>query len=286
MIPGSTAEAVTLGLSAAAVWGASDFSGGFVTRRTSPAYVVAIAHGLSLIVILALAPVLHAGIPNRLTVVTGLIGGAAGGVGLLLLYEALSIGSMGLTASVSGVVTAILPVIASFFRDGRPTPLRLAGFGVALAAIWLISWSPGSKTHPRGIGLAVLAGIGFGVLLILLRTAGSGSVLWAMAFSRCGGVGCALIVSLFVRYGTASPAPIPWRRILPLATLAGALDTFGNLLYTLSALHGRLDVAAVLSSLYPAGTILLAMWLLRERASRSQTAGMVLALAAVVMISL
>jgi drug/metabolite transporter (DMT)-like permease len=286
VIPGSTAEAVTLGLSAAAVWGASDFSGGFVTRRTSPAYVVAIAHGLSLVVILALVPVLHPAIPSRLTMLTGLIGGAAGGVGLLLLYEALSLGSMGLTASVSGVVTAILPVIASFFRDGRPTTLRLAGFGVALASIWLISWSPGSKTHPRGIGLAVLAGIGFGVLLILLRTSGSGSVLWAMAFSRCGGVGCALIASLFVRFGTATAAPIPWRRILPLATLAGALDTLGNLLYTLSALYGRLDVAAVLSSLYPAGTILMAVWLLRERPSRSQTAGMALALAAVVMISL
>nr|WP_252263986.1 DMT family transporter [Paracidobacterium acidisoli] len=281
----STAEAVTLGLSAAAVWGASDFSGGFVTRRSSPAYIVAIAHGVSLLFILALVPLLHPAMPNRLTVVSALVGGGAGGIGLLLLYEALSVGSMGLTSSVAGVVTAILPVIASFFRDGRPTPLRLAGFAVAMTAIWLISWSPGSKSHPRGIGLAVLAGIGFGVLLILLRTAGSGSVLWAMAFSRCGGVGCALVASVFVRLRPGA-VRIPWRGIVPLAILAGALDTLGNLLYTLSALYGRLDVAAVLSSLYPAGTILLAVWLLRERATRTQTAGMALALAAVVLISL
>jgi drug/metabolite transporter (DMT)-like permease len=282
----ATAEAVLLGLSSALVWGAADFSGGLVTRRASPAYVVAIAHGTTLLVLLLTILAVHPALPSRQTVLAALIGGVAGGIGLLLLYEALSEGSMGLTAPVAGVVTAILPVIASFFRDGRPTALRLTGFAVAAAAIWLIAWTPGGKAHPRGIGLAALAGIGFGLLLILLRTAGSGSVLWALTLSRCGGVASALAASMFVRFGAGAGGSIPWRRILPLAALAGVLDTLGNLLYTLSALRGRLDVAAVLAALYPAGTILLAVWLLRERTSRTQAAGMALALAAVVLISL
>ncbi|HSY73706.1 MAG TPA: EamA family transporter, partial [Alloacidobacterium sp.] len=134
------------------------------------------------------------------------------------------------------------------------------------------------------------AGICFGILLVFLHVAGRGSLLWALTFSRVGSVFCAIALgTVMVRHSRRQgAAPIPamrWGAVLPLAAVAGILDTSGNLLFTASSLAGRLDVAAILSSLYPAGTILLAVWLLRERATRSQTVGMGLALLAVAMIS-
>lgn len=303
-------EAVAL--LAAVVWGASDFCGGLVTRRASSAVIVTLAHGVGLAVLLALQLSLHASAPDIYTIRYGLLAGLGGGLGLLALYAALSLGSMGLVAAVSGVVTSIVPVIVSFFLEGKPSALQLAGFALAAVAIWLIAYSPTKKSppdqspaHPRGLGLAVLAGIGFGVLLLFLHMAGKTSVMWALTFSRVGSFSCAVaawaVMTLRTRTtskesagaqpGTSpsNTSPSGWMpfltKVVPLAFAAGVLDTSGNLFYTYSSLAGRLDVAAVLSSLYPAGTILLAMVILRERATRSQTAGMALALVAVALIS-
>lgn len=283
-------EASGLALLAAVVWGASDFVGGIVTRRSTPAIVLLIAHGLSLLLLLAALAAFPEGAPTRHTVIFGLIAGLAGGIGLLALYKALSLGSMGLVAAVSGVLAAAVPVLVSFFTEAKPSLLKLAGFAVAGAAIWLIAYTPSTDAHPRGLWLAVLAGICFGILLVFLHVAGRGSLLWALTFSRVGSVFCAIALgTVMVRHSRRQgAAPIPamrWGAVLPLAAIAGILDTSGNLLFTASSLAGRLDVAAILSSLYPAGTILLAVWLLRERATRSQTVGMGLALLAVAMIS-
>jgi drug/metabolite transporter (DMT)-like permease len=283
-------EASALALVAAIVWGSSDFCGGIVTRRTTPAIVLMIAHGVGLLALLAALVVHPSGLPTRHTVIFGLIAGLAGGVGLLALYKGLSLGSMGLVAALSGVLSAAIPVLVSFFSETRPSILKLAGFGVAGVAIWLIAYTPGTDAHPHGLGLAVLAGICFGFLLTFLHVAGRDSVLWALTFSRVGSVSCAAVLGIvtarrFRRQRAVKPAGVGWIAILPLAAVAGILDTTGNLLYTASSLTGRLDVAAVLSSLYPAGTILLAAGLLRERATRSQTAGMALAIVAVAMIS-
>jgi drug/metabolite transporter (DMT)-like permease len=275
-------------LLAAAVWGTSDFCGGIVTRRTTPAITLMIAHGVGLLALLAVLVIHPSGLPTRHTVVFGLIAGLAGGVGLLALYKGLSLGSMGLVAALSGVLAAAVPVLVSFFSEARPSALKLMGFAVAGVAIWLIAYAPGTNAHPHGLGLAVLAGICFGVLLVFLHVAGSDSVLWALTFSRVGSVSCAVALWVWTAGGfrrKQGNRVFHWRGVLPLAAIAGILDTTGNLLYTASSLTGRLDVAAVLSSLYPAGTILLAMLLLRERATRSQTVGMALAIVAVAMIS-
>lgn len=286
----SSGEASAMALIAAIVWGASDFLGGIVTRRSTPAVVLMIAHGLGLAVLLAVLAAFPQGAPTRHTIMCGLVAGLGGGIGLLALYKALSLGSMGLVAAVSGVVTAAVPVLVSFFTETSPSTLKLAGFAVAGIAIWLIAYTPGTDAHPHGLWLAVCAGIGFGVLLVFLHIGGKGSMLWALTFSRVGSVSCAIAMWLVAagrnrNRATEKGSRTLWWTILPMAGTAGILDTSGNLLYTASSLAGRLDVAAVLSSLYPAGTILLAMWLLHERATRSQTVGMVLALLAVGMIS-
>jgi drug/metabolite transporter (DMT)-like permease len=286
----SSGEASALALASAVVWGASDFCGGIVTRRSTPAIVLMIAHGLGLLLLLAALAASSQGAPTRNTVIFGLIAGLAGGIGLLALYKALSLGSMGLVAALSGVLTAAVPVLVSFFTEARPSTLKLAGFAVAGVAIWLIAYTPGTDAHPHGLGLAILAGIGFGILLVFLHLGARDNVLWALTFSRVGSVFCAVTLGIVMarhnrRQGRALMPSTRWRAVLPLAAAAGILDTSGNLLYTMSSLAGRLDVAAVLSSLYPAGTILLAVWLLHERATRSQTIGMGLALLAVAMIS-
>ncbi|HYK35172.1 MAG TPA: DMT family transporter [Alloacidobacterium sp.] len=283
-------EASALALLAAAVWGTSDFCGGLVTRRSTPAVVLMIAHGLGLLALLAVLLVHPSGLPTRHTLVFGLVAGLAGGIGLLALYKGLSMGSMGLVAALSGVLTAAMPVVVSFFTEARPSILKFAGFAVAGVAIWLIAYTPGAEAHPHGLGLAVLAGVCFGFLLVFLHVAGRDSVLWALTFSRVGSVSCAVVLWIWTarkwrRQGATDAAKGRWPSILPLAAVAGILDTTGNLLYTASSLTGRLDVAAVLSSLYPAGTIVLAAGLLRERATRSQTVGMTLAIVAVAMIS-
>jgi len=277
-----------LALGAAAVWGASDFCGGLVTRRASSALIVTIAHGLGLLLLLLALIVLHPGAPSQQTTIYGLLAGLAGGVGLLFLYKGLSLGSMGLVAALSGVLTAVVPVVASLFSYGHPTALQSMGFAVAIVAIWLIAYAPGSGAHPHGLGFGAASGICFGFLLYFLHLGGKESLLWALTFSRIGSVTCAVAFAVYIAWRGTLPLRNPgvrWAAILPLAAVAGLLDVSGNLLYTASSLAGRLDVAAVLSSLYPAGTILLAIWLLKERATRSQATGMALAVLAVAMIS-
>ncbi len=235
----------------------------------------------------------------------GLLSGVSGGLALMLFYEALALGEMGLSAALAGVLTAALPVAVACIRQGRPGAFQLIGFALAAVAIALIAWSPSESTQVRGLILACLAGLGFGVQLVVLHLASEqGSVLRSLALSRAGGAvaGLAAVSLAAVRGRGVLPEAGPQRHadsgypsgrrrpiafvFFLLAAVAGLLDTAGNGFYMVSALAGRLDVAAVLASLYPGATILLAVWILKERATRIQAAGMVLALFAVVLISL
>lgn len=289
-------QAVALGLAAAAVWGAADFSGGLAARRAAPAYVIFVAHGLSLAVLLAIVIAHH--VPPPKQVIYGLLSGVVGAAGLAALYGALARGLMGLTAALAGVVTAALPVVVSWVREGHAGGLKLAGFGVAALAIWLVAYSPADATRQpqkRGrtwIWLAVTAGLCFGSMLVLMRAAALESVVWALTLTRIAstsaGAAASLALGLHARAAmgkTGANTGVAWKRMLPLAVLAGLFDTTGNWLYTLASLAGRLDVAAVVSSLYPAGTIVLAAIFLKERTRRSQLVGMGLAVAAVALIA-
>jgi drug/metabolite transporter (DMT)-like permease len=298
---GTGGSQAVFGLSAAAIWGAADFSGGLAAKRASPPFVVAVAHGFSLILLLAAAFLLHTVFSGYCAY--GLMSGVFCGAGLIALYSALSRGSMGLLAALSGVLTAIVPVVYSLVREARlhqnhSSPKRLIGFAVAAAAIWLVSYAPEPQTpsddaaaHSRrsGLGLAAFAGLCFGLMLILMHQAATQGVLRALIAMRITSTAVAASAGIMLWFSQrrrgSSGLGIPAGKLLLLALLAGVLDTSGNLLYLFASLAGRLDVAAVLSSLYPAGTMLLAAWLLKERATRSQAAGMVLALAAIVLIS-
>lgn len=281
-----------LGLSAAAAWGAADFAGGLATKQATPAFVVAVAHGFSLVLLYAAAFSLHAAGSGYNFY--GFLSGIFCGVGLIALYAALSRGSMGLSAALSGVITAISPVVFSWFNEGHATPRRLVGFAVAAVAIWLVAYTPEQKSasgsHPRALGLAVIAGLCFGAMLIFMHLAAADGILGPLISMRITSTSVGALAGIWYwlahRRGTeASASGFPMGKMFVLALVAGTLDTSGNLLYLIASQAGRLDVSAVLASLYPAGTMLLAAWLLRERATRSQAAGMVLALAAVALIA-
>ncbi len=302
MTPAATTS--TLGIGAAGIWGAADFCGGMAARHLRVFWLLAISHAFSVAVLLLLADLLHQPMPDAHVLGLGLCAGIAGGAALLTFYHALSLGEMGVTAAISGLLTAALPVVFSLLTIGAPSARQLGGFGVAAAAIWLISIQPSAdrseqKEERRRTALAVISGVGFGTFLIFLRLANSGGLLWPLAASRVGSltlaIGGGLIFSR--RRFTAEGAPGPtsrtkawfrrpeWLTGVALAILAGICDTSGNFLFVAATRIGRLDIAAVLASLYPASTILLAAWLLKERTSLRQAIGMGAALAAVALIS-
>jgi drug/metabolite transporter (DMT)-like permease len=277
-----------LALIAAVAWGAGDFSGGLATRRAAPFYVVSLAYALSLTGIISIALAIHAPLPGHRQASEALIAGLAGGLALTCFYKALSAGSMGAAASVSGVLTAAIPVAFAFTTQGLPHAIPLAGFLTAALAIWLIACTPGGAPQPGNLLLAVVSGCGFGIFLLFYNLASKDGVWWPLALCRAASLAVALGLSLVARL-RSRPGDRPrwegWGRVLPLAATAGFFDTGGNLFYGLSTRAGRLDIAAAISSLYPAATILLALWILRERATRVQAAGMALALASVALIS-
>lgn len=279
---------VALSLTAAVVWGTSDFLGGMAARRWRASAVVALSHTLSLMLLVGLALAMHSPAPDGHSAVYGLLGGVACGSGVMLLYSALAMGGMGITAAISGVIAALLPVLWAFSTEGLPTLRQLAGILLAGAAIWLIARTPDANSTARAVWMGAAAGACFGALFIFLKLAGRGGVLWPLACSRVASSSVALGVWLTSRRRTAGGAGATWRldRIaIALVATAGLFDAFGNSSYTLATRLGRLDIAAVLSSLYPASTILLAAVVLRERTTRSQALGMALALVAVVLIS-
>lgn len=287
---------VGLGLGTAAAWGAADFAGGLATKRAVPAFVVAVAHGFSLLLLYLAAVAAHD--PSSWNFY-GFLSGIFCGGGLIALYAALARGSMGLSAAISGVLAAIFPVAYSWFQEGHPTPRRVAGFAIAAIAIWLVAYTPSPKTpsdkatvvaRSRGLGLAVIAGLSFGAMLILMHLASAQGVLWPLIDLRIASSGVAALAGIFYwlgrrRSGNAAMG-FPVGKLLLLALVAGILDTSGNLIYFFASQVGRLDVTAVLASMYPAATMLLAAWMLQEKATRSQVAGMVLALAAVALIAI
>jgi drug/metabolite transporter (DMT)-like permease len=272
------------GLAAALCWGSGDFSGGLASRRASASSVVVAGYTLGFLMLAALAVITREPFPRPADLLWGSLAGIAGVLGLLAFYTALAQGKMGLAAPVSAVLTAALPVLFSAFTVGLPSVLQLGGFAIALVAITLISQPDPSSTakslHSRSIGLAMLAGFGFGCFFILISRVSPNTTFGSLAVARLASVVVLLALLLVRRQRIAFPL-----NLTPLLVLAGILDAAGNTFFVLAAHTGRLDVAAVLASLYPASTVLLAALLLRERVQRLQAVGIVLVLIAIPMIS-
>jgi drug/metabolite transporter (DMT)-like permease len=277
--------------------------------------VVIVAHAVSLSVLLVILGVSHGvwppHLPHGALLGWGLGAGVSAGVSLTAFYIALSRGAMGASAAVSGLLAAAIPAVVSRVIEGAPTPLRLAGFVLAAAAIWIIAAGPSPENAGEGgaltMALAVVGGLGFGFYFVALRMDNVLGVFEPMALARAGSLAtCVVLLTGTLAWQGAgkkqtrsgndnqnsqsngegglggwglSRAAVGW------ALGVALLDTGGNMLFLVATRMGRLDVAAVLASLYPASTILLAAWMLHERPTRRQMTGMAIAVAAVVMIT-
>ena len=278
----SSGAAAGLGLTAAACWGGSDFTGGLGARRAPVLLIVTCGQTLSLLALLTICLGMHLPVPGWHNLLLTAVGGFESALALALFYHALSLGAMGLTATLTGLLTALIPVLFSLFHDGLPTPLAGAGLILGCVAIWMITHTPsekGTATPPIALLYAALSGCGFGIQLILFKLANGGGALWSTTSARVAGVSALLLVLL------VKPPKAPWRGFWLTGILAGTFDTLGTLFYIQTTRWGRLDVAALVCSLYPAGTILLAAFFLREWPTRRQITGMALALTAVAMLS-
>ncbi len=272
---------ILLGLLSALTWGAGDFNGGLAVKRSNPYGVIVVAHSLSLILLLLAAWMLGEPLPPLSDWLWGGASGFFGGIGLMLLYRALAEGRMSVAALVSAVVAAALPVLVGLLQDGYPGAWAVGGFALALAAVWLVSGGEGLAVRFDDLRQPVFAGLTFGAFFIFLQRASRTALLWPLVAVRIVSVSSMLGYALLTRQNW-----LPKRESLLPVVLSSLLDTLGNAFYALSARLGRLDVAAVLGALYPGATVVLAWTILKERISRWQAVGILLALLAIVLLTL
>lgn len=272
------------GLGAAAAYGAADFVGGLMSRRVPSATVVFLSQLLAVPLVLVALP-LGGGEPTGEAIGWGAAAGVAGGFGVLFLYRGLSRGRMSVVAPITALAAAGLPVLYGIVEGERPTALAIGGVVLGLVSIWLISMSSEAETAEvattSGVADGLIAGSGFGVFFILLDRAPGGSGMWPLLGTRAGSltfVGLLLLARRERLQGS--------KETLPGTAAAGLLDLTANILYILAARTGLLAIAAVLTSLYPAGTVLLARVFLREKLTRVQIVGLLIGGAGVVMIGL
>lgn len=286
------AASAGLALLSAAAWGGGDFAGGMGVKATGGSTqgalrVVAAAHAVSLIVLLAVLEARHITWGWSAPLAWGLVAGVAAGLSLSAFYLALARGAMGAAAAVSGLLAAGIPALVAIRLEGPPGPLRIVGFVVAAVAIWMIAAgpAPAGDAKAQSLWLPIGAGVGFGLYFVALRFANPLGVMQPMALARMGSLVTCLVLLVFVRGEGATPGIWIARKAWVWALGVAVLDTAGNMLFLAATRAGRLDVAAVLASLYPASTILLAAAVLKERPGRQQMVGMVAAVVAVVLIT-
>ena len=269
------------GLGSALAWGAGDFGGGLASRRAPVFGVVFISQIVGMTLALALALLLGETWFSGTDLGWSIAGGIATGIGITSLYRALAIGRMAVVAPVTAVLAALIPVAVSLTTQGIPNQVVLAGIVLAVVAVLLVSRVE-DETDGRsaGLGLAVLAGIGFGLFGVSIGQLSDGHVFGPLTVVRA--------TEAILLIGVIAVARSPWRppRDLILAICAvGVLDMVGNGAYILSAQAGSLAVAAVLSSLYPVTTVILATVFLHERVDRTHVLGIALAVVAVTLIA-
>jgi drug/metabolite transporter (DMT)-like permease len=269
-----------LGLAAALVWGAGDFGGGLASRR-SPVYgVVLVSQATGLVLCGGIAMALGQAIPTGRDLVTCLVAGVLGAIGITMLYRGLSIGRMGIVAPVTGVLAAVIPVIAGFATEGVPGPIVVTGIVVAVIAVVLVSRVADESGGRAGLTEALIGGTTIGLFGVAIAQLSEGNVFSALAVIR-------LVQGVFV-VAVVLLLRAAWRpavSILPALIAIGLLDTAGNAFYLAAVQTGQLAIASVLSAMYPVATVVLAMIVLREPMTRDHAVGIVLAGVAIALIA-
>jgi drug/metabolite transporter (DMT)-like permease len=277
---------ILYGLGSAASWGAADFTGGLASRKTGAYRAVLYSEVIGILVLLLANLFAGEPLPDARVWLLAMLAGAVGTTGLVLLYHSMTLGLMSIATPVSALLAAVLPVIVGLFKEGFPTALTMIGFGFALFAVWMVSQGEGGVTdiltYISVLKLPLLAGLGFGSYFIVMHEATSaGATLWPMIASRASGI-LLLVPTMFATRTSWGVNPAAWNMV----GLNAVLDICGNAFFILAGQAGRLDVAAVISSLFPGATVVLAWVFLRERLSHSQWIGIAAALTAIVLMTI
>lgn len=271
-----------LALISSVAWGSADVAGGLGARRVGSVRVIAVNYPAGALVLTLFALFVVPGAIDRDVILLSLVTAIFGTIGMVLLYAALAVGPMGIVSPLTAIGGAAIPVIVGILRGEPLTLLFALGAILALIAVVLVSRESGphARITARALLLSAGAGIAIGLFLTSLGIAPEGSGVWAATLSRWWSTLGMIAVTIFLlsRSGLTKWRPYPWI----FAIGAGVLDALANGLFQLAAQGGELAVVAVIGSLYPATTLLIAHFLLKERMSRVQWAGVALALGAVV----
>ena len=275
---------VICSVSAVFLWGASDFAGGYGSRRANAFVLTAFSHVCAFALMFAIALGTGSAFPSHASIAWAVAAGAVGGFSLSIFYRALAQGQMGMSAPIAALLGAAIPTLADIAMEGTPSRWTVAGFVLAILAIWLItrpepSLEGQASGRPPGVGMAALAGVGFAGFYLCIHQA-NGSPVWLAAISRIGSFTATAVAVL----ATRAPLSLDRPRAL-LGAAAGWLDISASALFIFANQHGRLDEAVVITSLYPAVTVLLARLVLKEHFSRWKFIGLLAALTAVPLIA-
>jgi drug/metabolite transporter (DMT)-like permease len=290
---------VLLGVGSALVYGSADFFGGLAARRMSSIFATAVAAFAGLVAVLLIGLPLLGGVWSLETMLLGMLSGVLGAIALALLYACLAIGPMSILSPLTAVVSAIVPLTVGLIGGERLGPLGYVALALALVAIVLVGFTPPGKgelvrnaVRPslKGVLMAIGSGTAIGAFLIVIDQTPDDSGMLPLVFNRATSstilfAAVAVLALIAWRRGTG-PAHRVTRAGILLATICGFLDALANAGLLLGVRLGELSVIAVLTALYPAGTIILAAVVLKERIAVLQYAGLALAIAAAAMLAL
>jgi len=272
--------AIALALGASLAWGVGDFLAGVKSRSLHVLTVLAISQSAGFAAVLLWLAVSGNSLPSGTAALSAVAAGIGGCFGLGALYRGMAVGAMGIVAPVSAV-SAVIPFTVGVASGERPGALQLAGILVALGGVALASREPAERGGGRaaGVGLALVAALGFGLYFVFIDVASEASAPWAVFVSR--GVASAIAVTAALSRGVMR-APV---RLVPVLVAIGLFDAGANALLATALNRGYTSIVAVVASLYPVVTVLLAATLLRERIAPLRAAGIGAALVGVACVS-
>ncbi len=276
--------AVVFALASALCYGVSDYLAGVTSRTWDPRVVTAVAQLIGLAAAVVAVLLFPGDGPASAPVLWGALSGIGSAVGVLALYQGLAVGSMNVVAPLCGVLTCVIPAVIGILLGNQLTAVEFAGIALAVPAVALVSRQQPPAPGPRrttGAPLGLLAGAGFGLLFVALDRAGTRHGAWPLLPGQAVSL---LLVLPFALRGLRTAA-VPGARKLVTTAVAGILSGGANLLYLVATRYGELAIVGVLSSLYPAGTVLIARFRLSERWSRTQVTGMIAAILAVIFVA-
>jgi drug/metabolite transporter (DMT)-like permease len=283
---------IIFGLLSAFSYGYADFVGALAAKRVRAISVTTISFIFGLLIATTLSFVVGANF-SQAAITSGIYAGIASGIAISCLYAALALGPISIVSPLTAVISAIIPVIFDLATGAELGPFALVAIGLVLVAVVLVAFVPGQDFRLpslRALIYSVGAGLGFAGIFVFLDGAPSDSGLATLIVMRIVGVLLMLagLAYAFLRYRPKQflETEIFGRSLIWLVLLAGSGDVLGNVFFLVATRAGELAIAAVLTSLYPVGTILLARIVLKERIAKSQSLGIVLAIGACVLIAI